>query len=135
MQNDLALITPFVAGYLVLASLVFGSFVNLAADRLPRGESVIHPRSHCRSCGRQLNVVDLLPVAGYLVRSGRCATCKTRIGAASPIVEATCGGLMLVALLAFGVWPGAGLGLGLVALWGVLVTSVSMRRRVDGLAR
>jgi len=135
MQNELALITPFVAGYLVLASLVFGSFINLAADRLPRGESVIHPRSHCRSCGRQLNVVDLLPVAGYLIRSGRCATCKTPIGAASPIVEATCGALMLVALLAFGLWPGAGVGLVLVAVWGVLVISLSMRSRADGLAR
>ena len=135
MQDELAVITPFVAGYLVLASLLVGSFFNLAADRLPRGESLIHPRSHCRSCGRQLNLVDLLPVAGYLVRRGRCATCAAPIGAASPLVEAVCGGLMLVALLAFGLWPGAGLGLRLVALWGVLVTSLSMRRRVDGLAR
>ena len=54
--------------YLVLVALLIGSFINLAADRLPRGESVVSPRSHCRSCGRVLNVVDLFPVAGYLVR-------------------------------------------------------------------
>jgi prepilin signal peptidase PulO-like enzyme (type II secretory pathway) len=128
MQDELAVITPFVAGYLVLASLLVGSFVNLAADRLPRGESLIRPRSQCRSCGRQLNVVDLLPVAGYLIRRGKCATCGTPIGAASPVVEAACGALMGVALLVLGLWPGAALGLVLVALWGVLVTSISLQK-------
>jgi len=46
---------------------------DVAADRVPRGESIVRPRSHCRSCGRLLTVVDLLPVAGYLLRRGRCA--------------------------------------------------------------
>ena len=60
--------------YFVLVALFVGSFINLAADRLPRGESLVTPRSHCRSCGRVLNVIDLLPVAGYFIRGGRCAT-------------------------------------------------------------
>ena len=42
--------------YLVLVALLLGSFINLAADRLPRGESLIRPRSHCRACGRQLTL-------------------------------------------------------------------------------
>ena len=37
------------AAYLVLVALLLGSFINMAADRLPRHESLVHPRSHCRS--------------------------------------------------------------------------------------
>lgn len=115
-------ITSFVAAYLVLVGLLLGSFINLAADRLPRGESLVAPRSHCRACGRQLNVIDLLPVVGYLVRTGRCATCRVAIGLESPVVEAVAGGAMLLAILWQGLLPGAITGLALVGLWGLLVT-------------
>jgi leader peptidase (prepilin peptidase) / N-methyltransferase len=126
---DLAAIGPFISAYLVLVALLVGSFINLAADRLPRGESVIHPRSHCRSCGRQLNTLDLLPVVGYALRGGRCASCRARIGMASPMVEAVAGGLMLLALLGLGLWAGAVTGLALVASWGVVVIGLAIRRR------
>jgi leader peptidase (prepilin peptidase)/N-methyltransferase len=72
--------------YLVLVALLLGSFINLASDRLPRHESLVRPRSHCRSCGRVLNLVDLVPVGGYVVRGGRCAGCGVSIGASSPAV-------------------------------------------------
>lgn len=126
---DLPALAPFLTAYLVLAALMVGSFINLAADRLPRGESVVRPRSHCRACGRHLNVVDLLPVVGYALRGGRCATCRTPIGAAAPLVEAISGGLMLAALMSLGLWPGAVAGIALVAAWGFLVTVVASRRR------
>ncbi len=102
--------------YLVLVALLLGSFINLAADRLPRGESVVRPRSHCRSCGRTLNLVDLIPVGGYLIRRGRCAGCGCAIGASSPLVEAACGALMLAPLILLGPLHGAAVGLGGVAL-------------------
>ena len=105
-----------------------GSFINLAADRLPRGESLLRPRSHCRSCGRQLNVVDLIPVLGYVIRRGRCATCGIPIGAGAPLVEAASGLLMGAALILLGVWPGALIGLALVAAWGALVVGWAWRR-------
>ena len=122
-------IAPFVGAYMVLVALMTGSFINLAADRVPRRESVIHPRSHCRGCGRPLNVIDLLPVIGYALRGGRCASCKTPIGFAAPLVEAVSGGLMLAPLLWLGLWPGGAAGIALVAIWGVLVTGVALRRR------
>ena len=128
-EDFLSMIAPFAAAYLVLVGLLVGSFINLAADRLPRGESVIRPRSHCRACGRNLNVVDLLPVLGYLLRRGRCATCKTSIGVTAPMVEAVSGGFVLIALVWFGLWPGAAVALGLVALWGALVVGLAMRRK------
>lgn len=121
------LMTPYLTAYLVLVALMVGSFINLAADRIPRGESVIHPRSHCRACGRTLNVIDLLPVVGYLVRGGRCATCKTTIGAAAPVIEAVSGACMAAAILWLGLWPGAVAGVGLVVLFGLAVTGLAMR--------
>jgi prepilin signal peptidase PulO-like enzyme (type II secretory pathway) len=122
------LLSALAATYLVLVALLVGSFINLAADRVPRGESVLWPRSHCRSCARVLNVVDLVPVAGYVVRGGRCATCATAIGAASPFVEAASGALMLAAILWLGLWPGAAVGVGLIAALGFLVVGLSLAR-------
>jgi prepilin signal peptidase PulO-like enzyme (type II secretory pathway) len=109
-------------------ALVLGSFINLAVDRIPRRESVIRPRSHCRSCGRVLNALDLLPVAGYLVRGGRCATCRARIGVSSPLVESAAGAMVLVALVWLGLWPGALLGFVLVGLGGLTLVSLAASR-------
>src|SRR5579859_5745314 len=121
IETELAAIAPLVTAYLVLVALMVGSFINLASDRAPRGESLVRPGSHCRSCGRRLNAIDLLPVAGYLVRGGRCATCRTPIGASAPMVELVSGGLMIAAIAWLGLWPGAAVGLALVALWGFAV--------------
>jgi prepilin signal peptidase PulO-like enzyme (type II secretory pathway) len=116
------------AVYLVCVALMIGSFINLAADRLPRGESLVLPRSHCRTCGRHLNFIDLLPVAGYVIRAGRCATCTVAIGPASPAIEATAGAAMALAILWQGVWPGLAAGLGAIAILGAGVIGLSMRR-------
>jgi len=123
-----AVIVPVLTAYVVFVGLVLGSFINLAADRMPRGESVVRPRSHCRACGRELNAVDLLPVLGYVLRRGRCATCRSEIGASAPIVELVAGGVMAVPVLWLGLWPGALAGLGLVAGLGLAVTSLAARR-------
>jgi len=125
----LAPVAPLVTAYLVLVGLMLGSFVNLAADRAPRGESLVRPGSHCRSCGRRLNALDLLPVAGYLVRGGRCATCRTPIGASAPMVELVSGGLMIGPIIWLGLWPGAAVGLALVGLWGLGVVGRALRNR------
>lgn len=116
------------ATYLVVVALLLGSFINLAADRLPRHESLVRPRSHCRSCGRVLNLVDLIPVVGYLIRGGRCAGCGVSIGPWSPAVEALCGALMLAPLALFGLVPGAVLGAAGVTVVGVVAVGVSLAR-------
>jgi leader peptidase (prepilin peptidase)/N-methyltransferase len=126
-----------VSGYLLLVGMMLGSFINLAADRVPRGESIVRPRSHCRSCGRVLTVVDLLPVVGYLLRRGRCATCGVGIGPASPVIEVVSGACMLAALAWLGLWPGALVGLALITLLGFGVTGLALlrrRARTEGLA-
>ena len=117
-----------VAGYAVLVAALVGSFINLAADRVPRGESVVRPRSRCRSCGRLLNFVDLIPVAGYLIRGGRCATCGVRIGASSPLIEALCALSMLMAISLLGLARGAVVGFGAVAVIGAVWVGTSVAR-------
>ena len=117
-----------VGAYLCFVALLLGSFINLAADRIPRGESSVRPGSHCRACGRRLNFVDLIPVAGYLIRRGRCATCGTPIGASAPVVEALSGALVLAPILVIGPWRGAILGVALVAAYGAGVVGRAMRQ-------
>ena len=130
----MAALTPFVTAYLGLVGLMLGSFINLAADRLARGESLIRPGSHCRPCGRRLNAIDLLPVAGYLIRGGRCATCRAQIGSSAPVVEALAGALMLAPIIWQGLWPGALAGILLVGILGVAVTTLAGRRNGEPLA-
>jgi leader peptidase (prepilin peptidase)/N-methyltransferase len=124
--SSVAVVELTLSAYLVLVGLLCGSFINLAADRIPRGESLVRPRSHCRACGRQLNVVDLVPVAGYLVRGGRCASCGVAIGASSPAVEALCGIAVLAPLAFLGLTLGALVGFAAVVLVGVAVVSLSV---------
>jgi leader peptidase (prepilin peptidase)/N-methyltransferase len=121
----MALILAYV--YLIVIALLLGSFINLAADRLPRGESIIRPRSFCRACRRRLNTVDLLPVAGYVIRGGRCASCRAPIGISAPLVEVACGGFVLAPLLLFGLWPGAPIGFLLVTCLGIGAVGTSWR--------
>jgi len=123
---------PFITAYLAMAGLMLGSFINLAADRLPRGESLVTPRSHCRTCGRTLNIVDLLPVLGYVLRRGRCATCRATIGTSAPLVEAVSGGAVAGAIFWQGLWPGALTGLSLVAVFGALVVAIATTRYRQG---
>lgn len=124
-----------IEAYLVLVALLLGSFINLAADRLPRGESLVRPRSHCRACGRVLGALDLLPVAGYLIRTGRCATCRTPIGASSPLVEAAAGACMALSLTGLGLWPGAAVGFLLVAVLGLEVVGLGAARKRSATGR
>lgn len=71
--------------------LAFGSFLNVVLTRLPRGESVVSPGSHCRSCGRALAWFDNIPVASWILLRGRCRRCHARIPVRYVLVELTAG--------------------------------------------
>jgi leader peptidase (prepilin peptidase)/N-methyltransferase len=71
----------------VVLGLSVGSFLNVIADRLPRGESVISPPSHCASCGRRLAPFEIIPVVSYVVLRGHCRSCKAAIGIRVLLVE------------------------------------------------
>jgi len=86
--------------FLIGASI--GSFLNVVIFRLPRGESLVHPRSRCLSCGSDLGPVDLVPVLSYLGLRGRCRHCKRSYSPRYMLVEAFCGIAAIGALFAFG---------------------------------
>ena len=79
-----------------------GSFLNVVADRLPSGRSLVHPRSYCESCQRTLDSADLLPVLSYLWLRGKCRHC----GAAIPLrlvwVEIATGALFTLIFVRYG---------------------------------
>jgi leader peptidase (prepilin peptidase)/N-methyltransferase len=63
----------------VLLGMVIASFLNVCADRLPAGQSLVYPPSHCPACSRRLAAKDLIPVFSYLWLRGRCRYCKAPI--------------------------------------------------------
>lgn len=80
-----------------LGGLLVGSFLNVVAYRLPLGESLVSPGSHCPNCGTPVKPYDNVPVLGWLMLRGHCRRCGGAISARYPIVEA------LAAALAVGV--------------------------------
>jgi leader peptidase (prepilin peptidase)/N-methyltransferase len=78
-----------------LLGLVVGSFLNVVAHRLPRGASLVRPRSACPDCGTPVRPYDNVPVLSWLVLRGRCRDCGTPISARYPLVEAGTAALWL----------------------------------------
>jgi len=66
---------------------VVGSFLNVVIHRLPRGESLVHPRSRCPSCGTQIAGYDNIPIVSWLLLRARCRHCGARISPRYPAVE------------------------------------------------
>jgi leader peptidase (prepilin peptidase) / N-methyltransferase len=67
---------------------VIGSFLNVCIYRLPRGESIVWPGSHCPSCAAPIAWYDNVPVVSYLWLLGRCRKCHVSISMRYPVVEA-----------------------------------------------
>lgn len=77
----------FAIVFLLLISPAIGSFLTVLIDRLPRGESIVTPRSGCRACHAKLAWRDLIPVLSYISNRGRCRHCGTEIAAWHLYVE------------------------------------------------
>jgi len=76
-----------VALLIALFGALIGSFANVVIYRLPRGESVAFPGSHCPNCGHELGALELVPVLSWAALRARCRGCKTAISARYPLVE------------------------------------------------
>jgi leader peptidase (prepilin peptidase) / N-methyltransferase len=121
---------------LPLASIAFvggmitGSFVGVVAHRLPRGRSIVGPRSECPSCGGQIAAYDNVPVISWVLLGGHCRSCEERIPARYPLIELTVGAAFAATALVLRHDP-AELALGLVFV-AVLaaITLTDLERRV-----
>jgi leader peptidase (prepilin peptidase)/N-methyltransferase len=121
-----------VGGVAVIAAVmgaIFGSFFNVVAYRLPRGESLSRPRSRCPRCEMPIKPYDNVPVLSWLALRGRCRACRAPISARYPLVEAGTGLLCALVVIAKGADEDALLGLALVLLL-VPVTLIDLDHRI-----
>ncbi|MCP5074294.1 MAG: prepilin peptidase [Rhodobacteraceae bacterium] len=91
-------ILPF-AIFLIAISPAIGSFLSVVVDRIPKRQSVIHPRSRCASCNTILSLTDLIPILSFLWRRGRCRSCNTAIPAWILYIEIVATGTAVLAAL------------------------------------
>lgn len=87
---------------IALLGLVVGSFLNVVIDRLPRGESIASPRSRCPHCRTAIKARHNIPILGWLVLRGQCASCHAPISVRYLLVEAGTASLMVALTLRFG---------------------------------
>lgn len=92
----LGIVCAFIFGSLV------GSFLNVCIIRLPAGESVVWPRSHCPRCRKKIAGYDNIPVLSYLLLKGRCRHCTQPISLRYLVVELATALMFVVLTLRFG---------------------------------
>jgi leader peptidase (prepilin peptidase)/N-methyltransferase len=81
---------------------VVGSFLNVCIHRLPSGESVVFPASHCPHCQQPIRPYDNIPIISYLILHGRCRQCRGAISLRYPVVEVLAGLAAAAAFSALG---------------------------------
>ncbi|WP_109429432.1 prepilin peptidase [Sulfoacidibacillus thermotolerans] len=81
--------------------LVFGSFFGVVGMRVPKGESIVTPPSHCPACGRKLAAYELIPVISWLLLRGKCRTCHSSVSVLYPLVEIVTGVFFVLTWLHF----------------------------------
>lgn len=89
--------------YALLVGMVFGSFFMLIAMRVPQGESIITPRSHCHYCKYVLKPKELIPIISFCIQRGRCTNCKRKISILYVVFELITGIIFLLAVYMIGV--------------------------------
>jgi len=90
------LLIAFVFGAIV------GSFLNVCIARIPNGESIVRPPSHCPKCKAPISFYDNIPLLSYLILRGRCRSCSERISPRYFLVELLMASLALALFYRFG---------------------------------
>lgn len=82
---------------------VIGSFLNVCIYRIPRGESISYPPSHCTNCNKKIKPYDLIPILSYIILNGKCRYCGEKISMEYPIIEFINGILFTAIYLKYGI--------------------------------
>ncbi len=86
----------------LVVGLLVGSFLNVVIHRVPLGQSVVFPPSHCPGCDAAIKPWDNIPVLSYVLLRGRCRQCRTSISLRYPAIELLTGLLFAAIALRFG---------------------------------
>ena len=88
---------------LFILGTILGSFYNVVAYRITKGESILFPSSHCPKCNHKLRPWELIPVFSFLLQKGKCSECKDKISWFYPLAEIASGILFVICYLSFGI--------------------------------
>lgn len=81
---------------------IFGSFYNVVGYRVPKGESLLYPSSHCTKCNHKLTPLELIPILSFLFLGGKCKKCKDKISWFYPIFEFSSGIFFMLSYVVYG---------------------------------
>jgi leader peptidase (prepilin peptidase)/N-methyltransferase len=113
-----------------LGGMIAGSFVTVVAHRVPRGESIVGPRSRCPACGTQIAAYDNVPVFSWLALRGRARCCGATISPRYLLTEFVLGALYAATVLVLWDEPWE-VALGLVFVTTlVAITLTDLERRI-----
>jgi leader peptidase (prepilin peptidase) / N-methyltransferase len=88
--------------FIFIFGLLIGSFLNVCIYRIPKGESIAFPPSHCTICSHRIKYFDLIPVFSFIFLKGKCRYCGSKIAIRYPIVELVSGFVILLLYLRYG---------------------------------
>lgn len=94
-MNILLAIFSFILG------AILASFGGVIIARVPNGESIVKPQSHCSNCNNNLKWYDNIPILSFIILRGKCRYCKSKIGYFYFIIEILGGLSFLLVFLQF----------------------------------
>ena len=109
--------------WMFMMGTIFGSFYNVVGLRLPKGESIVSPGSHCMTCNHKLTAIELIPIISYFLSKGKCKHCGAKISYIYPLFEAACGLLFALSYLSFGLTPDLIIALTFISMMVIIVVS------------
>jgi leader peptidase (prepilin peptidase)/N-methyltransferase len=86
----------------IIFGAIVGSFLNVCIHRVPKGESIVFPGSHCPHCKSPIQFYDNLPLISYLLLGGKCRNCRGTISIQYPLIEGVTALSSLFLFLKFG---------------------------------
>jgi len=109
--------------------MFFGSFANVCIRRIPYGNSIVKPPSHCPKCLIPIRWLDNIPIFSYIFLKGRCRICRNPISFQYPLVEFITGLFFLFSYCRFGITPmlAVSLALGLIL---IIISFIDFNLRV-----
>ena len=120
-RETIAPILPFMTVMLGILGAAVGSFLNVVVWRLPRGESLSHPGSHCPKCNHAIRPWENIPVLSWLMLRGRCSMCGLPISLRYPLIESA--NALLFLAVGWRIWHSS---VPLSALWGYLFLAAAL---------